>query len=86
MKILKPGWRMMEVLSMYDGMSCGHIALEEYFDLRQKAEMNGWLMGELGRIQERWNELDRRLFECERNSERCQKCALDGISPKTNGF
>lgn len=27
------------------------ITLEEYFDLRQKAEMNGYLMNELGRME-----------------------------------
>lgn len=41
------------------------IPLEEYFDLRQKAEMNGFLMNELGHMQERLNEFERRLCECE---------------------
>lgn len=41
------------------------ITLEEYFDLRQKAEMNGFLMNELGRIQQQMSEFDNRLFKCE---------------------
>lgn len=42
------------------------ITLEEYFELRQKAEMNGFLMNELGRMEGRLNEFDRRLCDCER--------------------
>ena len=42
------------------------ITLEEYFDLRQKAEMNGFLMNELGRTEARFQEIDRRLYELER--------------------
>ena len=42
------------------------ITLEEYFDLRQKAEMNGFLMCELGRIESRFQDIDRRPFELER--------------------
>lgn len=41
------------------------ITLEEYFDLRQKAEMNGFLMNELGRIQQQIYEFNDRLLECE---------------------
>ena len=41
------------------------IPLEEYFDLRQKAEMNGFLMNELGRMQQQFNEIERRVFDCE---------------------
>ena len=41
------------------------ISSEEYFDLRQKAEMNGFLMTELGRMHERFNQYDRMLFQLE---------------------
>ena len=41
------------------------IPIEEYFDLRQKAEMNGFLMNELGRMQQQFNEIERRLYDCE---------------------
>lgn len=47
------------------------ITLEEYFELRQKAEMNGFLMNELGRIQQQMNEFERRLCECEIKYGRC---------------
>lgn len=42
------------------------ITLEEYFDLRQKAEMNGFLMNELGKMEARFQDIDRRLFDLER--------------------
>ena len=41
------------------------ITLEEYFDLRQKAEMNAFLMNELGRMEARFTEIDRRLYDLE---------------------
>ena len=41
------------------------ITLEEYFDLRQKAEMNGFLMKELGVMQERFNAIEQRLWRLE---------------------
>lgn len=41
------------------------ITLEEYFELRQKAEMNAFLMNELGRMEARFQEVDRRLYELE---------------------
>lgn len=39
------------------------ISIDEYFDLRQKAYMNDFLIGELNRIQERFNQYDR--MHCE---------------------
>ena len=42
------------------------IPLDEYFDLRQKAEMNGFLMTELGKIEARFQEIERRYWELER--------------------
>lgn len=41
------------------------IPLDEYFDLRQKAEMNSFLMAELGQMRERLYEMDNRLSRCE---------------------
>lgn len=41
------------------------IPLEEYFDLRQKAEMNTYLMGEFRRYDERFNRYDDMLFRLE---------------------
>lgn len=35
------------------------IPLDEYFDLRQKAEMNAFLMNELGRIEGRFVRIER---------------------------
>lgn len=42
------------------------IPLEEYMELREKANMNGFLMNELGRIEARFQNIDARLFEIER--------------------
>lgn len=42
------------------------ITLEEYMELRQKADMNGFLMNELGRMEARFQEIDRRLWHLER--------------------
>ena len=41
------------------------IPIEEYFDLRQKAEMNAYLLGELVRYEERFSLFDDRLFRLE---------------------
>ena len=41
------------------------IHVDEYFDLRQKAEANMFLMTQLGEMQNRIYEIDRRLFELE---------------------
>lgn len=46
------------------------IPLEEYFDLRQRAEMNGFLMNELGRMEARFQDIERRLLDLE-VSRRC---------------
>ena len=42
------------------------ITLEEYMDLRQKAEMSGFLMNELGRMEAQFQEINRRLNDLER--------------------
>lgn len=42
------------------------ISLEEYFDLRQKADMNAFLMNELGRMDARFQDFERRLWDLER--------------------
>lgn len=42
------------------------IPLDEYFDLRQKAEANLFLMNELGRMQSMVTDVHRRIEEHER--------------------
>ena len=41
------------------------IPVEEYFDLRQKANMNAYLLGELKRYEERFCRYDEKLFRLE---------------------
>ena len=41
------------------------IPVDEYFDLRQKAEMNGFLMERIGRFEGQLLDMDRRLYELE---------------------
>ncbi len=41
------------------------IPIEEYFDLRQKAEMNAFLMGQLHNIDRRFDKYDDILFRLE---------------------
>lgn len=41
------------------------IPLDEYFELRNKAEMNGMLMVQLGELQGRLDGFDRRIWELE---------------------
>ena len=41
------------------------ISIDEYFDLRSKAEANMFLMTQLGEMQNRIYEIDKRLFELE---------------------
>lgn len=41
------------------------ISVDEYFDLRQKAEMNGFLMERMGRFDGQLTDMDRRLYELE---------------------
>ena len=41
------------------------IAIDEYFDLRTKAEANMFLMTQIGDMQNRLYEIDKRLFELE---------------------
>jgi len=41
------------------------ISVDEYFDLRQKAEMNGFLMERIGRFEGQLMDMDRRLYELE---------------------
>lgn len=49
------------------------IPLDEYFDLRQKAEANLLLMNELGRFQSEITSLHRRIDEHEREWHRGQE-------------
>jgi hypothetical protein len=49
------------------------ITLQEYFDLRQKAEMNGFLMAELGRMEARFQEIDRRIWDLEADTRRKER-------------
>jgi hypothetical protein len=48
------------------------IPLDEYFDLRQKAEINAFLMNELGRMESRFQSLERIVFDCENAVRRMQ--------------
>ena len=41
------------------------IPLDEYFDLRQKAEMNAFLIGQLNNIEMRFQRYDDKLFSLE---------------------
>ncbi len=41
------------------------IPIDEYFGLRQKAEMNLWLTNELSEIRARYFDFDRRIYELE---------------------
>ena len=49
------------------------IPLEEYFDLRQKAEMNGFLMTELCRIEARFRDMERWVADLEGKVRKCEK-------------
>ena len=42
------------------------ITIDEYFDLRQKAEMNHYLMDRFGQLDLQIRELDKRLYDAER--------------------
>lgn len=46
------------------------ITIDEYFDLRQKAEANAYLMTELARLDHRLEDVNRRLFEMEEKYRR----------------
>ena len=41
------------------------IPIEEYFDLRQKADMNAFLLAQLAQNEKRFADFDRRVFDCE---------------------
>lgn len=41
------------------------ISVDKYFDLRQKAEMNGFLMERMGRFEGQLMDMNRRLYELE---------------------
>ena len=47
-----------------------NIPIDEYFDLRTRAEMNGILMERLGRFEGKFLDTDRRIYELE--------CKLNG--------
>ena len=42
-----------------------NIPIDEYFDLRTRAEMNSILMERLGQFEGRFFDLDRRIYELE---------------------
>ena len=44
------------------------IPIEEYFDLRIRAEQNFLLMNELGELKGRFQEVERRLWELEQKA------------------
>lgn len=46
------------------------ISVDEYFDLRQKAEMNVQLMIRFEQLEARLGEFERRLWEVERKGEK----------------
>lgn len=43
------------------------ITLNEYMDMRDKANMSGFLMNEFARMEARFQEIDRRLSDLERS-------------------
>ena len=43
-----------------------NIPLDEYYDLRQKAESALWLMTELGEMRARFQNIENRLYDLER--------------------
>lgn len=43
-----------------------NIPLDEYFELRQKADSAMWLMTELGEMRVRFENFERRLYDLER--------------------
>ena len=43
-----------------------NIPLDEYYDLRQKAESAMWLMTELGEMRVRFQHFEQRLYDLER--------------------
>ena len=46
------------------------ISVDEYFDLRTKADMNATLMVQLSQLEARLIDFDRRLWEVERSNMR----------------
>lgn len=45
------------------------ITLDEYMELREKANMNGFLMNELGRMSERFYSIEERLLVLEKEKQ-----------------
>ena len=45
------------------------IPIEEYFDLREKANMNVYLMERFGFIERQFNDIEKRLWEIERRAD-----------------
>ena len=41
------------------------ITLDEYMELREKAQMNSFLMTELGRMEARFRDIERTIFDLE---------------------
>lgn len=48
------------------------ISADEYFNLRQKAELNGFLMVELGEMRQKLVDFDNRLYHAENEIRRTQ--------------
>jgi hypothetical protein len=46
------------------------IPLEEYWDLRTKAEANGYLMERLGQMEARFRDIEQKLWEIERTLQK----------------
>lgn len=47
-----------------------NIPIDEYFELRTKAEMNAMLLKQYGLLEGRICDIERRIYELERKSER----------------
>lgn len=46
------------------------IPLEEYWDLRTRAEANGYLMQQLGQMEARFRDIEQKLWEIERTLQK----------------
>lgn len=50
-----------------------NIPIDEYFELRTKAEMNGILIQQLGRLEGNFIDFERRIYELERKLKEVEK-------------
>ena len=46
------------------------IPLEEYWDLRTRAEANGYLMQQLGQMEARFRDIEQKIWEIERTLQK----------------